>query len=339
MNITILSAAPNSKATKSIIAAGEKRNHKMTVLDPAYLYLLVSDAVNGYDRIYDGWQSGNKPIRINAKNVDAVISRIGKNLSYGVSVLQHFKENLSIFTTQSPEGIKTASDKLLSIQKISKAKIKVPKTVIADNGVHVDWMLEQVGGLPAIAKMLNGSQGIGVFPLESKLQTKAMLESFYKSKTKVLLQQMIDGEAKDIRAIVIDNEVVTAMERTAPKDDIRSNISLGGTGKKIELSEADKDICIRSANACGLQVAGVDIMKNKEGQSFILEVNSNYGYSIEQITGVDISTPLIKYCEKNVSKNSTKNNDETIYTGLTKEELILKNRNIRLLIKSKNYNF
>lgn len=108
MKIIILSAAPNSSATKSIVKAGEKRKHEMTVLNPAYLYLLVSDIVNGYDRIYDDFDKNDKPVRINAKDIDAVISRIGKNLAYGAAVLQHFKYNLSIFCTQSPDGIKTA---------------------------------------------------------------------------------------------------------------------------------------------------------------------------------------------------------------------------------------
>ncbi len=308
MKIIILSASTKSSSTKSIIKAGEKRGHEMVVLNPAYLYLLVSDAVNGYDRIYDGFNKKDKPTRIKAKDIDAVISRIGNNLAYGCSVLQHFRDNLSIFTTQSPNGLITASDKLLSLQKISAKKIKVPKTVISDNGVHAEWSVEQIDGLPAVAKMLHGSQGIGVIPLESKLQTNAMLESFYKNKNKLLLQQYIDGDSKDIRAIVIDNKVITAMERTAPKDDIRANISLGGSGKKITLSKEDKDICVRSANACGLTVAGVDLMKDKNGKTYVIEVNGNYGYKIEEITGDDISTPLIEYVENNYKKPT---NDST----------------------------
>lgn len=308
MNIVILSAAPNSTATKSIIKAGEKRKHKMTVLDPKYLYLLVSDAVNGYDRIFDGYGKDSKPERIKAKDIDAVISRIGNNLSYGASVLHHFKYNLKIFSTQSPEGILTASDKMLSIQKISSAKLKVPKTIIADNGVHLDFMIDQVGGLPSIAKMLQGSQGIGVIPLESKLQTNATMQSFYKSGNKVLLQQYIEADSKDIRAIVVDDKVICAMERVAPKNDIRSNISLGGTGKKIELSDEDKDICIKAANSVGLHVAGVDIMKNQDGTTYVIEINGNYGYHVEELTKTDISTPLIEYCEKNYKKPISNSN-------------------------------
>jgi len=307
MKIIILSASPNSTATQSIIAAGKKRNHEVKVLDPAYLYLLISDAVNGYDRVYDGYNEKSKPERIILNNVDAVISRIGTNLDYGCSVLHHFKYNLGIFTTQSPEGLLTAADKLLSLQKISSAKIKVPKTIIADNGVHLDFMLEKIGGLPAIAKMLHGSQGIGVIPLFSQAQTVATLQSFYKSKTKLLLQQFIETDlkhAKDIRAIVIDGKVITAMERSSNTDDIRANLSLGGSGKKVYLSDADKTICIEAAKACNLDCAGVDIIKSSDGKTYVIEINGNYGYKVEEVTGDDISTPLIEFCERNVSKTT-----------------------------------
>ncbi len=323
MKILILSAAPNSSATKSIIDAGKKRNHEMTVLDPSFLYLLISDAVNGYDRIYDGYNAESKPVRIKLNEVDAVISRIGTNLAYGCSVLHHFKYNLGVFTTQSPEGLLTASDKLLSLQKISAAKLKVPKTIIADNGVHLDFMLDIIGGLPAIAKMLHGSQGIGVIPLFSKAQTVATIQSFYKSKTKLLLQQFIETDknnAKDVRAIVIDGKVIVAMERSSNTDDVRANISLGGSGKKIDLSDADKQICTDAAKACNLDCAGVDIIQSADGKTYVIEVNGNYGYHVETITKTDISTPLIEFCERNGKKQNVivstdgKKETKTYYT-------------------------
>jgi ribosomal protein S6--L-glutamate ligase len=311
MKILVLSAAPSSAATKSIVKAGERRGHTMVVKNPAYLYLLISDTVMGYDRVYDGFERDAKPERLPAKEYDAIIPRIGGNLSYATAVLEHLNNNLGIFSTQTSIGIKTAADKLISGQKFSQAKLKVPKTVLGDRAVHVQWMVEQVGGLPAIAKGLTGSQGKSVYPLKDPQQTNVFLENFFSRKEKLLLQKFIDGGCKDIRAIVIDGEVVTAMERTAAKGELRANISRGGSGRKIELSEEDQDICIRAARACGLEVAGVDIMKSVDGLTYTIESNGNYGYQIEEITKDDISTPLIKYCEKNHKKGNAANKDTT----------------------------
>ena len=63
MKILVLSASPNNYATRSIVKAGERRGHTMVVKDPAFLYLLISDAIAGYDRIYDGKDQLNNPVR------------------------------------------------------------------------------------------------------------------------------------------------------------------------------------------------------------------------------------------------------------------------------------
>lgn len=310
MKILVLSAAPNSYATQSIVKAGEKRGHTMLIKDPSYLYLLISDKVNGYDRVYDGYGQDEKPVRLKANEIDAIIPRIGHNLAYGCAVLEHLNNNLRIFSTQASLGIKTAADKLISQQKISQAKIRVPQTILGDRANHPAWMVGQVGGLPAIAKGFTGSQGKTVFPLNDEYQTNVFLKNFSTNNENLLLQNFIDSGAKDIRAIVIDGKVIVAMERTAAKGELRANISQGGSGRKIELSEEDQQMCINAAKACGIECAGVDLMKDKEGKSFIIEINGNYGYKVEQITKVDISTPLIEYCERNY-KNGNKVNQNT----------------------------
>lgn len=313
MNILILSAAPRSSATKSLLEAGKKRGHQMTIKDPAYLYLLISDSVHGHDRIYDGYGQDEKPIRVNAKDIDAIIPRIGTNFAYACSVLEHLNNNLRIFSTQTSYGIQVAANKLISGQKLSQAKLRTPKTVLGDRAAHVKWMLDQVGGLPAIAKGLTGSQGKTVLPLIDEYQTNVYLQNFYQQKSRkdnLLIQKLVDAGGKDIRAIVIDGEVVTAMERSAKKGELRANISQGGAGKKIELSKEDKDLCIAASRACGLEVSGVDLLKDPAGVSYICETNGNYGYKIEKITGDDISTPLIKYCERQFM-NGNKANQRT----------------------------
>lgn len=310
MKILVLSAAPKSYATQSIVKAGEKRGHEMIIKDPSYLYLLISDKINGYDRVYDGYGQPDKPVRLKANEIDAIIPRIGHNLAYGCAVLEHLNNNLRIFSTQTSIGIKTAADKLISQQKVSQAKIRVPQTVLGDKADHPAWMVDVVGGLPAIAKGFTGSQGKTVYPLNDAYQTNVFLKNFASKKENLLLQNFIDSGATDIRAIVIDGKVIVAMERTAAKGELRANLSQGGSGRKIELSEEDQQMCINAARACGIECAGVDLMKNKEGKSFIIEINGNYGYHVEKITKVDISTPLIQYCERN-HKNGNKANKNT----------------------------
>lgn len=300
MKILVLSTSPGNVATKSIVRAGEAKGHEMIVKSPKWLYLLISDSVNGYDRVYDGYGQSDKPVKLALSSYDAIIPRLGNNLNYSLAVLEHLNHNLRIFSTQSASGIRTASDKLISQQKFSQWKLKTPKTILGDQALHPEWMIKQIGNLPGIAKTIRGSLGNGVYLLQSPLQTNIFLQNFSKAKNKLLLQSYINtgDQSRDIRSICIDGKVVVAMERLAKKGEIRANIDKGGSGRRIELSEADQEICIRACNSVGLKCAGVDLIKDQDGQTFVIEINGNYGYKIESITQTDISTPLIEYCER-----------------------------------------
>ena len=58
------------------------------------------------------------------------------------------------------------------VQKLSQAKVQIPKTVFAYKPQNPDFLVDKVGGLPCIAKTIKGSQGVGVMILESKLQRR-----------------------------------------------------------------------------------------------------------------------------------------------------------------------
>ncbi len=287
MKIIVLSAS----AHKNLVEIAQKRGHEVRVIDPDNLYLMLSDS-NGHDRIYE------KTDRIALKDVDAIIPRIGKNLNYGLAVVNHFVNNLGIYSTSSADGLRTASDKFWTSQKLSEARIKIPKTIFAKKPDHVDFLIDKVGGLPAVAKTLTGSQGAGVSIFETPLSANTTMQTFYKLDADVHLQQYLEAKGRDIRAIVIDRKVVVAMERTANKGDFRANLGAGGSGRKIELTEAEKDMAIRAAQSVGLgSFAGVDLVRAND-TTYCIEVNGNPGSKIIDITGVNYFEALIDMVEK-----------------------------------------
>ncbi|MBS4060681.1 MAG: RimK family alpha-L-glutamate ligase [Bacteroidetes bacterium] len=303
LTILILSTSPHSEATQLFFKAAAKRGHNPVIKNPNNLYLFVSDSENGFDRIYDG--SGEMAERLVARNYDAIIPRIHSDVNFGVPLVRHFNQNLGIFSTQSASGIRAASNKFETHQKLSIAGIKTPKTIFAKSPKHIKFLIEKIGDLPAIAKTVKGSLGLGVMILKDVEQTNSTMEALYHNQVETLLQAFIDGKAKDIRAIVVGNEVVASMERTGKKGDFRANVSRGGTGMKIELSEADKELCIKAAKSINLSVAGVDLIKDAEGNSYIIEINAAFGMQIQEITGIDIAGKIIEYIEKNHKQKTT----------------------------------
>ena len=291
--------------SKHLINAIEQRGHTYEAHDPRHLYLFVSESENGYDRIYNASPQMEKPARIKAGGVDAVISRIGADLAHGAAILRHLTDNLGIYSPQDADGLETASNKLKTTQKLSSNGLRVPLTAYAKNPIHIDFLINKVGGLPAIGKLLQGSQGKGVFILETPTAANTSLESMYKLDVGLKLQKFIESGSKDIRAIVVGDKVVVAMERTGKKD-FRANVSLGGSGRKIELSEEDAQICVNASKAVGLEFSGVDILKDEEGKTYVIESNGAPGTKVINITGHNYFIDLVKHIENKLDKRSSK---------------------------------
>jgi ribosomal protein S6--L-glutamate ligase len=307
LHFLVLATGAQPHLVKAIEAAG----HTYDVHDPRSLYLYVSESENGYDFVYAGLASLETPVRLKAKSFDAVISRIGAGLEYGANIVTHLNENIGIYTTQTGAGLLTASNKLRTTMRLSSHGVRVPRTIGAFNPLHPDFLVNKVGGLPAVAKTLTGSQGRGVIILKDEEQTNTTLEAFWRAETPLKLQQYIEGGKRDIRAIVVGNKVVSAMERTGIKD-FRANLSQGGSGRKIELTNEQKQLCVTASQALGLDFSGVDIMVDENGKAYVIEVNGNPGTGIIKITGHNHFTDLVEFVEKKVGK---KNRDST------KEEL------------------
>ena len=86
------------------------------------------------------------------------------------------------------------------------------------------------------------------------------------------------------------------------KGEFRSNFHLGGRVRVAELSRKEKDTAFAAVRACGLNIAGVDILRTKSGPK-VLEVNSNPGLEgITQATGRDIAGKIIEYTVKRARK-------------------------------------
>lgn len=299
MKLLVLSTSPESQATKYFTSAGKERGHEMEVLNPEQMYLYLSN-VHRKDRLYF------EDRRIYKNEIDAVIPRIGASPSHAWAVINHIRQNMGLFSTQTVAGIMNASDKLRTTQLLSIKGIKTPRTVYAKESRNVKLLIDLVGGLPVIVKGLRGSQGANVVILETVLSANSVLESYYKNKQQVLIQEYIEPDksgAKDIRAIVVGDKVVASMQRTAPKGSFKSNVSLGATAEPIELTDDQKEICINAAEAIGLDVAGVDLMTDQDGNNYVIEINSNFGMHIQDICqDVNIAEEVIIYCEENYKK-------------------------------------
>ncbi len=287
MNIAILSRGETLYSTKSLLNAGQARNHNMEVLDPSYCNLAVE---NGRASLYFQNELVN--------DLHAIIPRIGaSNTYYGTNVVRHF-EAMGIFTVVSSEGISNSRDKWNCFQILTKNQIPVPRTLYA-SFFEFEEQLKTFEGKPIIIKLLEGTHGEGVILSESPQNALATVETLNAAGVKFLLQEYIEeANGADIRAIVVDGVVVAAMKRKCKVGDFRSNLHRGGTSEIIELSSAEEKIAIKAAKAMGLGFCGVDILQSKNGP-LVLEINSTPGLEgIENTSGKNVSKSVIGFIER-----------------------------------------
>jgi ribosomal protein S6--L-glutamate ligase len=68
------------------------------------------------------------------------------------------------------------------------------------------------------------------------------------------------------------------------------------------MTDEEKQIAVKTAQCLGLDVAGIDLIRSKNGP-LVIEANSTAGLEgIEKATRVNVAGKIIKLIEKNVGK-------------------------------------
>jgi len=291
MKIAVLSRDEKLYSTCRLIEAIEQKGHTGLVIDHLKCDIVMDE--NGPSIFYKG-----QPL----DDIDAVIPRIGASVSfYGTAVVRQF-EMMKVFSAIDSLAITRSRDKLRSLQILSRKGVRMPKTAFTNFSKQDNNVLTHIGDAPVVIKLLEGTQGLGVVLAETNKAAQSVVEAFDSLKTRVILQEFIEeAGGSDIRAFIVDGQIVGAMKRQGKEGEFRSNLHRGGNATVIKLSRAEKSTALNAAKAMGLAIAGVDMLQSKRGP-MVLEVNSSPGLEgIEKSTGIDIAGKIIEYVERSVA--------------------------------------
>jgi len=286
LRIAVLSREDNY-STRRLIDEGTKRGHVVEVIDTTRCYMEINAL--SPEVYYDGKR---------LPRYDAVIPRIGTSVTqYGTAVIRQF-ETIGTYCVNGSNGIAASRDKLQAHQLMALHKIGMPHTAFAASPKDTDSLISLVGSAPIIIKLMESTQGKGVVLAETKKAAQSVISAFRGLKANFLVQDFVkEANGEDIRCLVIDNRVVASIKRTAAAGDFRSNLHQGGTAKSVRITKAERDTALRAAKAFGLKLAGVDLLRSKDGPK-VLEVNSSPGFEgIEAATRKNIVATLFDHIE------------------------------------------
>lgn len=208
-------------------------------------------------------------------------------------------ERMGIRLFNSANAIALCDDKALMMLELAKSGLRTPKTIVAPftfSTPKIDEEYIQAAvkclGMPIIVKESCGSFGQQVYKAESKEELLERLIALGDKRT--ILQEYIQTSCgRDIRVNIIGDRVVGAMLRSNDRD-FRANITLGGKGTPIPLTDEQEEIALAAHQLLGLDFSGVDLLFGKNDEPILCEVNSNVNFlSFEAASGIDFGELLL----------------------------------------------
>ncbi len=193
-------------------------------------------------------------------------------------------------------------DKLLTHIKLQEHNVPMPITYLTSTPEAAKKLLESLN-YPIILKMPRGTQGKGVMYADSYASATSILDALTALKQPFIIQEYIETEGTDIRAIVVGDRVVAAYCRMAKPGEVRANIHQGGHGKPCELSDDAKNIAVKAAKAVGADICGVDLLEAMKGRTQVIEVNLSPGLQgVTSTTKIDVADKIAKYLFKRTTE-------------------------------------
>jgi len=280
-------ASIDAYENQRLLSCLEKNGMQGRVLEPKYFDIIVS-------------RSSAKSIRYKGERIelpDLVLSRTGAGTNYFTRSVMRQIEKFGIPVYNDADSISRVSDKLLTSQLLVKENLPIPKTILVNGDVDVE-LIEKEVGFPCVVKATSGSKGKTVHLCQTKkdfVSLMSLLSSISLKKT-MIIQEFVDAQpGTDLRVWVIGGKTVVAMKRIGAEGDFRANISQGGTAELFEVTDEVDYLARETARVLGLQIAGVDLLFDRDGYK-ICEANSSPGFEgMDQYCGQDMAQRIIDF--------------------------------------------
>ena len=214
-------------------------------------------------------------------------------------VFGHTAQSLGVHVVNDPAGMARADNKLYLQEFPNHVR---PKTLIARDEEEIKSFVHELNG-QVVMKPLLGAKGERVFfvqgPDDPNLNQiiEAVMDQGY-----VVAQEFIpEAEQGDVRFFLLDGNPLeqdgkyAAFRRVPPDDDLRSNMSTGGTAEPFEVTERELEVIEavgEKLRSDGMFLCGLDIVGNKVVEA---NVETPGGLeSIEKFTGIDFAPVIIE---------------------------------------------
>ncbi len=262
---------------------------------------------------WDGVQKDGVEERMDVEHVDALLLRNdpaddASDRPWAQSAGIVFGQMLArrgVIVLNDPEGLAKAVNKVYFQRFPQQVR---PKTLVTRHADDVRRFIDDHGG-DAVIKPFQGSGGEGVFVVrgDDTANLNQIMDAVCQNGYMVVQEFLADAAGADTRMYLVNgvplqrDGAYAAFRREGSGDDVRSNISAGGSIAKAKIGERELEIAelVRPQLVQdGMFMVGIDI-----AGGILLEVNvfSPGGIgSIKKTTGVDFAPDIIEAIARKV---------------------------------------
>lgn len=235
---------------------------------------------------------------------DIVLQRV---ISYNRGLhLTYCLEQIGLPVVNSFSVSEICGNKLITSLILKKNNVPTPKTTFAFSTESARECMKKLG-YPLVVKPIIGSWGRGVYQIKDQSMAEMMLDSRQENENLFsriyYLQELVDRPSRDIRCIVIGDQVVASVFRYSSENEWRTNVAVGGRTEVAPLTSELKEIVLKASNAVGGGILGVDLMEDKERGYLVHEVNNTVEFrGASAVCKSDIAGAMTDYLVKMSSK-------------------------------------
>ncbi|MGY5880301.1 MAG: RimK family alpha-L-glutamate ligase [Candidatus Thorarchaeota archaeon] len=218
---------------------------------------------------------------LGANDIGAFFNRVG--------LLSAFTE-LGVNVVNSVSSILLMRNKAETMRKLISAGLPVPKSLITESiGDAAEFVRDN---FPCVLKPITGFGGDGVQLIHRDFDRDHIYDylKFHSQlfgKGAFILQEFVKSPGYDIRALVLDGQVISSMKRVGGEG-ITNNIHTGGIPEKNDIDV--NDLAVKAAESVKGRIVGVDVIPDQKGNLWVLEANATPGWiGLQQVTDFDIS--------------------------------------------------
>lgn len=287
MKLVVLSRSRSIPSTKRLVEEAQARGHSVRVLNPTGVSVFLGQKPG---LIYRG-----KRLRM----PDVVLPRIASSIaSYGLAVVDQFATN-GVTVLNSARAIGLSRNPARCLQRLAAAGLRIPKTVMSREVGHLQSMVDELGGVPVLVKLLAGSERRGVMVCESQQSLEAALEAVLGLGHNIVMQEYVRKAQRDVRVFVVGGQAMAAVARRPRAGRLSRTLFRAAQLEPCVLTDSLRHAAETAARLTELEVCAVDLLElGKSGEARPFEINASPALpEMEAATGVNLARAIVQRAE------------------------------------------